>query len=558
MSKKLIICINALMIMGSAASAQNPAFIAGYTWYECQAGGSSGNRIAICDDRSLYVTWTWLPTWPYPQAPRHVYFNWRSPNGEWSFGHEGAPVSLTPGAGYSNLDLIYGNRAAIAYHSAGGSNPTYITLSVDIDPPGIGFFDHYDPPDEIFPQNPDNPGRMFWPYITVDRNDIIHLVMTENTSMHFRRTGYTRSTDGGSTWIDPQVVDTVMLISSVIDASPVSERVVIAYARSQDTTTQVENDIYYVLSNNGLDWNFQNGRVNITNYGDDPDSLWAGCDIDVIFDYDDYFHIVWTESYVTSNGGSLFHTDIKHYSEETEEISTAVYSHVESTWYDICDTWNKPVCKMNLGVYQGPPEAIFLTYTRFDTTDISSGGYGNGEIYMTYSDNGGSDWTDPINLTNSPTPGCFPGDCNSDHWSTLADVVDYHLHITYINDKDAGGIPQTEGAATNNPVMYLAYPNPLLAIRDNANRPIAFSLDQNRPNPFNAKTTISFQLKEPADVTLAIFDITGAKVATLVNGHLPAGPHDIIWNAQDAASGIYIYRLTTGGISYSRRAVLLK
>ena len=532
----------------------------GITYYDYQTNGSSGNRVAICEDGSIYVSWMWLPSWPYPPAPRHVYFNWLSPDGEWYSPEEGGPVSVTSGAGYTNLDIIYGNRGAITYHSASGNPPTYVTLSVDVDPPGIGFFDHYNPPDEIFPQPTPNPGRMYWPYIAVDGSDNVHLLMTENTPSagHFQRMCYTNSTDGGTTWATLQLVDTVMVISGVMDASPVSDKVVMAYSMTQDTSTQVKNDIAYVLSEDGTTWDFRNGIVNVTNFLDDPDSLWAYTDLDVIFDYNDDIHIVWTESWTSSAGGTYFRTRVQHYTDATEEITTALPYFIDSTWYDICGAWNKPYSKMNLGVYEGPPQGLFMTYTKFDTTDISSGGYGNGEIYMTYSEDFGATWQDGINLTETPTPDCFAGDCDSDHWSTLADVVDDELHILFINDKDAGGIVQTEGAATENPVMYMTYPNPLLGVEENHNRPLNFSVAQNYPNPFNAKTTISFELKQSSPVKVEIFDITGAKVTTLADKTMSAGQHNLVWNAEDVASGVYYYRLSSNDQSVTKEAVLLK
>jgi hypothetical protein len=83
---------------------------------------------------------------------------------------------------------------------------------------------------------------------------------------------------------------------------------------------------------------------------------------------------------------------------------------------------------------------------------------------MNYSADGGATWSEPENITNSPTPGCWPMECDSDHWPTLNEVVDDSLYITYINDKDAGGIPQSEGVDTENPVMYLAIPNPATVV----------------------------------------------------------------------------------------------
>ena len=546
-----------VVILLSAAPATGQEIVrdtVGHTYYFQQSNGSTGNRVALCDDGSVYVCWTNLAEWPPPEHPRHVYFNWLSPDGQWLYPGEGAPVSQSSGAGYGNLDIIYGNRGAITYHLFGIS--PFVTLAVDIEPPGIGFFDYYDPLDEIFPQNNDNPGRMFWPYIAVDRNDNTHLVMTENTPGpgHFQRLGYTNSTDGGATWIDPEVVDTVMVISSIIDASPVSDRVVIAYAKSQDTTSQAKNDIYYVVSEDGTTWDFRHGKVNITNYGDDQDSVWAYTDLDVVFDYNDDIHIAWTETPVSSTGERLFHTDIRHFSDLTQEITTAVPSPVDSTWPDILCPWDSPVCKMNLGVFQGPPEQIYMTYTRFDSSDVAANGYANGEIYMTYSDNGGYSWHEPVNLTNTHTPNCLDPDCASENYATLADKIDDKLHITYVTAKNP-----CHGGSLPSPVIYETYQVVIpYGIDTKPNLPAEFSLIQNYPNPFNAETRISFELNESAQVALEIFDITGAKVATLVDGHLPAGPHDIIWDASDLASGLYLYRLSSGQMTAARRAVVIK
>ena len=539
----------------------SPGIIIGTSYYDYQTNGSTGNRAVICNDGSKYFSWMNLLGWPYPPAPRHVYHNWIDINGELNPNSFDGQVSVGSGSGYTTIDKIYGNRAAVAYHRYNYAD--YTLLSVDYDPPGLGFFDHYDPPDEIFPQDANNPGRLYWPYIAVDRNDNIHYAITEASEPagQFQRLGYCNSTDGGTSWSSLAQVDTVMVISSVMDASPISDRVVLAYTKTQDTSSQVRNDIVYFVSEDGLTWDWRFGMVNVTNYGDDPDSLWAYTDLDVIIDYDDYIHIVWTESWTSAEGGSYFRTDLKYYSEETGQIHTAVPTHVDSSYYDIFGGWNKPLCKMNLGVYDidDGTDGIFMTYTRFDSLDISNGGYGNGEIYMTYTIDNGVNWSEPVNLTDSPTPDCYPGQCDSDHWSSLADVVDENLHIIYINDKDAGGVPQTEGSATENPVVYLTHPNPLaLDIDEDVNRPVNFSLNQNYPNPFNASTVISFNLLETSSVSVEVFDITGAKVATLVDGQMTAGAHEVVWDASSVASGVYFYKLTANNVSETRQAVLIK
>ena len=93
--------------------------------------------------------------------------------------------------------------------------------------------------------------------------------------------------------------------------------------------------------------------------------------------------------------------------------------------------------------------------------------------------------------------------------------------------------------------------------------PREFALLQNIPNPFNAATRITFNLPEPGDVSLVVYDVLGRKVTTLVDGYLESGTHHVIWDARDAnggamASGVYFYRLVTGTRQANRKMVLLK
>jgi plastocyanin len=88
--------------------------------------------------------------------------------------------------------------------------------------------------------------------------------------------------------------------------------------------------------------------------------------------------------------------------------------------------------------------------------------------------------------------------------------------------------------------------------------PVSFELRQNFPNPFNPATAITFSIPETGSVTLKVFNLLGGEVATLVNGRLSAGLHSVLWDAKDAASGRYLYRLEAGGITQTRGMVLLR
>ncbi len=85
-----------------------------------------------------------------------------------------------------------------------------------------------------------------------------------------------------------------------------------------------------------------------------------------------------------------------------------------------------------------------------------------------------------------------------------------------------------------------------------------FALFQNYPNPFNATTSIKYNLPVASGVTIEIYNILGRKVETLVQGEQPAGYHQVVWDAEDASSGFYFYRIQAGDFAETRRMVLLK
>jgi len=73
--------------------------------------------------------------------------------------------------------------------------------------------------------------------------------------------------------------------------------------------------------------------------------------------------------------------------------------------------------------------------------------------------------------------------------------------------------------------------------------PLQFSLLQNYPNPFNPSTTITYRIASPAFVSLEVLDITGNRVASLVNEQKVQGEYTLNFDARDLASGVYFYRL---------------
>lgn len=83
-------------------------------------------------------------------------------------------------------------------------------------------------------------------------------------------------------------------------------------------------------------------------------------------------------------------------------------------------------------------------------------------------------------------------------------------------------------------------------------------LSQNYPNPFNPSTVIRYQIPVRSKVQLQVFDMLGRKVATLIDGSVEAGYHQVTFNGRDLASGIYIYQLRTGSTVVTKKLILIK
>ncbi len=90
------------------------------------------------------------------------------------------------------------------------------------------------------------------------------------------------------------------------------------------------------------------------------------------------------------------------------------------------------------------------------------------------------------------------------------------------------------------------------------NLPDRFGLEQNYPNPFNPTTTIRYALPVDAHVTIAVFNMLGQVVAQLVDGLVPAGFHETVFDASELPSGIYIYRLNALNFIQTQKLVLVK
>jgi hypothetical protein len=90
------------------------------------------------------------------------------------------------------------------------------------------------------------------------------------------------------------------------------------------------------------------------------------------------------------------------------------------------------------------------------------------------------------------------------------------------------------------------------------NLPYKFALEQNYPNPFNPTTTISYNVPTASDVKIAVFDVLGQEITTLVNEQKMPGTYQASFDASNLTSGVYFYQMQAGSFSETRKMMLVR
>jgi len=192
----------------------------------------------------------------------------------------------------------------------------------------------------------------------------------------------------------------------------------------------------------------------------------------------------------------------------------------------------------------------FVTYWRW----YSEGGYSSDDVFaVDVSNDGGVSWM-PVEIV----------DGNQNSWQQvtfeLTELTDQMVVRFLACDLNNGGL--VEAAIDDFAIEVFEDMMTAVPGADQPARRLP-SLAQNRPNPFNPSTVISFRLPSDQEVALKIFDLDGRLVTTLIRGELPAGTHQVTWRGRDGrgravASGTYFYMLDAGDFSQTKRMILVK
>lgn len=464
----------------------------GTTWYEYQHNGTQGKQIVIGDEGTIHFTW--MKAFDSGATERHTVY--ACFDGQDIIG--GNSVDNTGRSGYNTIDVldgdaVYANAAVVAFHQQPGVD--FVTaLAPDFGPCWQAFLPFNHPSNQDWADN-----QPIWPHLAIDANNKAHVLSTRQDPSNQE---YYDATSDFTTWEIPAWHE-LASFSNSITSTPVSSEFDTRVAllshnhinvHPNDTGlifSQSINDVWIYLSEDGNFTSFD--YINLTDLMDEettahplPGCVYAYCDIDGVFDADGNLHVVYTtrsywaeytlldseiadETYFErwSQDGQIWHATIDTDGEVVEFSHVAGYvgsnNEDPAEWSNYFESlpggWGSSIDRASLAIdpTDGALYCMFRNFTNLP--DTSAAGYANADVYVTASCDGGTTWGDAVNVTASSTPACAAGDCASEAWGTLAEVVyDGMLHMEFVEDLDAGGIPQEEGSWTDNPMWYMQVP----------------------------------------------------------------------------------------------------
>ncbi len=124
---------------------------------------------------------------------------------------------------------------------------------------------------------------------------------------------------------------------------------------------------------------------------------------------------------------------------------------------------------------------------------------------------------------------------------------------------DSTGNDSAVTMSMNSPILELARWNSLIGIQNLSTEiPAEYKLYQNFPNPFNPSTTINFDLIKAGVVRIVLYDVLGKEVKTIVNEYTEPGRFKAVFNADNLASGLYFYKITSNDFTDVKKMLIIK
>jgi hypothetical protein len=484
------------------------------TDYDRQPNGSMGRHIVL-PSGGFQFAWTYR--FGGNNANRRAYYNFHYPPSYWL----GATAVFIEPSIASGLDHMADGRALVAatISSISGYMPAIAIDAVE----GGGVFTPIEIP------VPNWLDTILMPQPCVHTDDM-YISGTSSDGLYM-----IKSTDEGTTWSNWILVDSTGSHESWADFAG---KTALVY----EAGTYFETVFCWETTDNGVTWSADTVFIPTP-----QDSVVGYVWNSAIYDNNGYLHVVFNciDTTQAGQGGPDFsgcRSQIRHWNQENGQFSI-----VASGWWTLNPGPGFPhptvsECQITIDRVTG---TLYSTWCQADSGDVAANGYTNLEIYGAYSTDNGANWSTPINITNSQSPGALPGYCENDCWQSIAEITHGDtVFIFYMNDKDAGCSVYGQGIPTDNPMLFYPYSFSVGVEEQNAALHPSFLLNIT-PNPAANKITISYTLLKPGNVSLKLYSIDGRLVRSIPGIHGEAGCHSERLDLSTLANGTYFVILET-------------
>jgi len=583
----LIIIITLLSTGQTIAVEYGDAYLVGTTWWTAQTNSTVGKTIVRDENGRVHFVWT--KGLDQELAQRHIYFNWvMDGEGEVQaqLDENGDIVDAAARAGYAALDVIERGEGfvTVAFYHITGSG----MFSVDF-APGWGAFDNIalNAPDRMQP---------FVVKGSVGRNGRLFAIagIHDMMSAYFPLVAWSATHDQNFNWRvnAPLSLERTTGLSHLVKSSAVSDRVALAWHHNipgvpapddweGSTAYTMNNDIYILLSPDGVQWNLNN-PLNITRtipddaqregwlaYGDtlrpfnDLDMIWVGDVLHIVFSVRGLWLDIERQRVPPVERITTKESLIWHWDSESDSLTL-----VANGWYENAGNLGalyNNVARPSLAV--NAEGVLYCIFRQAIENDRGNDDYCYGDILLTLSRDNGVTWTEAVNITGTRAENPVARDEYVDEQHpSLAERVDENLHIHYLLAIENQGLTgEARMIYQRVPVDSLPDLDPLSMPRQDFqyhNRPSArvreaagygipadYGFCLCGPNPFNGIPVLQFSLTRSKHTRLLITDQTGRIVDELLNAELAAGTYRREWpDAANATSGIYwgVLQTSTG------------
>jgi hypothetical protein len=377
---------------------------------------------------------------------------------------------------------------------------------------------------------------------------------TNNDSWSWRTTDYTTVTSVlPPTWAEtPNWVNALGHI--VGKATNTASYYSVSGVVAGDTLALAFNAAYSKTTDNGTTWSGWNRpapdwmaatglepRYDLMDYVQPPGGT-VSYDADMVVDANDRVHFVhavvdspWTdldprgllEVYETGTGWGY-----KWITQDLHEQTVLVYPGNPV----LAQTNNNPQMSIS-------PDGTVMTMIWVDGTPTDT----LADIWFSWREINGANWSTPVNLTE--TPG-YPELLL--HTAPLLKSNGANSYTLFIGRSYQTGLttyPPDNTLETSFFVGGHTFTAISSAVGEEPGTPADFRLSQNYPNPFNPATMIEYTVKQAGVVSLKVFNTLGQEVATLLDGNVVAGTHQVRFDGASLPSGVYVYRMQAGSYS---------